>query len=61
MKLNIDKTIPVTEIALLSKAALAEDWNRPEGDEAWAHLQETTQSSFDFWDNPLDNQDWNNA
>jgi len=23
----------------LSEAALAEDWNRPEEDEAWAHLQ----------------------
>jgi hypothetical protein len=24
---------------LLSEAVLAEDWNRPEEDEAWAHLQ----------------------
>ena len=30
---------PVTETARLSEAALAEDWNRPEEDEAWAHLQ----------------------
>ena len=33
---------PVTHIneeALLSEAALAEDWNRPEEDEAWQHLQ----------------------
>jgi hypothetical protein len=29
--------IPVT--ALLSEQALAEDWNRPEEDEAWSHLQ----------------------
>lgn len=29
--------IPVT--ALLSEESLAEDWNRPEEDEAWAHLQ----------------------
>ena len=28
------------ETALLSEAALAEDWNRPEEDEAWAHLQQ---------------------
>ncbi len=28
------------EIALLSEAALAEDWNRPEEDAAWAHLQQ---------------------
>jgi predicted DNA-binding antitoxin AbrB/MazE fold protein len=27
------------ESALLSEEALAEDWNRPEEDEAWVHLQ----------------------
>jgi hypothetical protein len=27
------------ETALLSEAALAEDWNRPEEDTAWSHLQ----------------------
>ena len=27
------------ETELLSEAALAEDWNRPEEDAAWAHLQ----------------------
>jgi len=27
------------ETALLSEAALAEDWDRPEEDEAWTHLQ----------------------
>ena len=27
------------ETALLSEAALAEDWDRPEEDEAWSHLQ----------------------
>ena len=27
------------ETALLSEAVLAEDWNRPEEDEAWSHLQ----------------------
>ncbi|MBI5385399.1 MAG: hypothetical protein HZA90_12035 [Verrucomicrobia bacterium] len=27
------------DAALLSEAALAEDWNRPEEEEAWAHLQ----------------------
>lgn len=30
-------TIP--ETALLSEQALAEDWNRPEEDEAWSYLQ----------------------
>jgi hypothetical protein len=29
----------VSEAALLSEAALSEDWNRPEEDEAWSHLQ----------------------
>lgn len=29
-----------SETALLSEAALAEDWNRPEEDEAWSFLQE---------------------
>ena len=28
------------ESALLSEAALAEDWNRPEEDEAWSHLHQ---------------------
>ena len=28
-----------SETALLSEAALAEDWNRPDEDEAWSHLQ----------------------
>jgi hypothetical protein len=26
--------------ALLSEHSLAEDWNRPEEDEAWSHLQQ---------------------
>ncbi|HEY2252128.1 MAG TPA: hypothetical protein VGH74_13740 [Planctomycetaceae bacterium] len=29
----------VSETALLSESALGEDWNRPEEDAAWAHLQ----------------------
>ncbi|MBN1865975.1 hypothetical protein JW916_01665 [Candidatus Sumerlaeota bacterium] len=29
----------VPETALLSETALGEDWNRPEEDEAWSHLQ----------------------
>jgi hypothetical protein len=28
------------ETALLSEAALSDDWNRPEEDEAWSHLQQ---------------------
>ena len=31
--------LPVDEVTLLSEAALAEDWNRPEEDAAWSHLQ----------------------
>jgi hypothetical protein len=30
----------VPETALLSEAALAEDWNRVEEDAAWSHLQQ---------------------
>ena len=30
----------IAETALLSEAALAEDWNRPEEDAAWEHLQQ---------------------
>ena len=30
------------QAALLSEAALAEDWNRPEEDVAWSHLQPAT-------------------
>ncbi len=29
-----------SETALLSEQALAEDWMRPEEDEAWSHLQQ---------------------
>jgi hypothetical protein len=29
----------ISETALLSEAALAEDWNRSEEDEAWRHFQ----------------------
>ena len=28
------------ESALLSEPVLAKDWNRPEEDEAWSHLQQ---------------------
>ena len=34
-----DKPSATHETALLSEAALARDWNRPEEDAAWAHLQ----------------------
>ena len=27
------------DVTVLSEAALAEDWNRPEEDVAWSHLQ----------------------
>jgi hypothetical protein len=32
-------TAAIPETALLSEAALAEDWDKPEEDEAWAYLQ----------------------
>jgi len=30
----------ISETALLSEPALAEDWNRAEEDEAWSHLRQ---------------------
>ena len=38
--LDDEPNIPPVETALLSEAALSEDWNRPEEDAAWAHLQQ---------------------
>ena len=35
-----DEIPPVQDATLMSEAALAEDWNRQEEDEAWAHLQQ---------------------
>jgi hypothetical protein len=29
-----------SETAILSESALARDWNRPEEDSAWSHLQQ---------------------
>ena len=37
-----ESAFTVAETALLSEAALAEDWLRPEEDEAWAYLQRET-------------------
>ena len=37
--LDEEPRVPANELALLSEAALAEDWNRPEEDAAWSHLQ----------------------
>jgi hypothetical protein len=37
-----EPALPIAETALLSEAALAEDWMRPEEDEAWAYLQQAT-------------------
>jgi hypothetical protein len=32
-------SVSVNETALLSESALAKDWNRPEEETAWSHLQ----------------------
>jgi len=32
-----------------------------EADEPFADLLFASQSSLEFWDNPLDEEDWNNA
>lgn len=39
MILDEEPGIHPNETALLSEAALAEDWNRPEEDAAWAYFQ----------------------
>lgn len=36
--LDTEPTEDDFDLALLSEAALARDWNRPEEDEAWSHL-----------------------
>lgn len=39
----LDEPSPIiAETALLSEVALAEDWLRPEEDEAWSYLQQAT-------------------
>lgn len=35
----LEESVLTHETALLSEPALAEDWNRPEEDAAWSHLQ----------------------
>ena len=42
MILDEQPAIHPNETALLSEAALAQDWNRPEEHAAWAHLQSRT-------------------
>jgi hypothetical protein len=42
MILDEEPAARVSETALLSEAALALDWNRPEEDAAWEHLQSGT-------------------
>lgn len=38
--LDEEPSVYPNETALLSEAALAEDWNRPEEDAAWSYLQQ---------------------
>ena len=33
----------------------------PEQPDSFSDLRHAAQSSLDFWDNPLDDEDWNNA
>ncbi len=37
--LEEEPSAQVSDTALLSEQALAEDWMKPEEDEAWSHLQ----------------------
>jgi hypothetical protein len=47
MILDEQPTAGVSETTFLSEQALCEDWNRPEEDEAWSHLQ--PKSDEDSW------------
>jgi hypothetical protein len=38
--LEEESVTEVSETALLSEQSLGEDWNRPEENEAWSHLQQ---------------------
>ncbi len=38
--LEEEPTAKISETASLSEQALAEDWMKPEEDEAWSHLQQ---------------------
>lgn len=40
--LDVPVALVPHEVTLLSEAALAEDWNRPEEDAAWSYLQSET-------------------
>ena len=42
--LDEEPTSQVHESALLSESALAEDWLKPEEDDAWSHLQQEASS-----------------
>jgi len=42
--LEDERAAGISEAALLSEHALAEDWNRPEEDAAWSHLQPVSSS-----------------
>ena len=37
-----EPVLKIAETALLSEAAFAEDWMRPEEDEAWSYLKRAT-------------------
>ncbi len=38
-----EPALPIAETALLSEAALAKDWLRPEEEEAWSYLKPVTE------------------
>jgi hypothetical protein len=38
--LEEEEQISTIETSVLSERALAEDWNNPEEDKAWSHLQQ---------------------
>ena len=44
----LEETPRIPSTAQLSEEALAKDWNRPEEDEAWTHLDPASSSGFRF-------------
>lgn len=52
---RIELPVPFTPGAHLTIFVIAENG------ESFLELMQAAESSLDFWDNPLDDEDWNNA
>jgi hypothetical protein len=52
---RVEVNVPLPQGAHVTVFVIAEP------DERYDDLVSAAQSSFDFWNNPLDDEDWNNA